>query len=86
MNEVIEYVNTNDLMSDACNIIDSAKSVAYQSVNITLVLRNWLLGKRIYEEELKGEDRAEYGMKIVKRLSEEFTRKYGNGFSKRTVY
>ena len=86
MNEVIEYVNTNDLTSDACNIIDSAKSVAYQSANIILVLRNWLLGKRIYEEELKGEDRAEYGMKIVKRLSEELTRKYGNGFSKRTVY
>ena len=34
-----------------------------------MVLRNWLLGKRISEEELRGEDRAEYGLEVVKRLS-----------------
>jgi len=54
--------------------------------NISLVLRNWLLGKRISEEELKGEDRAEYGLEVVKRLSDSLTEKYGKGFSKRTIY
>lgn len=86
MNDLIKYTNTNDIMDDACNIIESAQRVAIQSANISLVLRNWLLGKRISEEELKGEDRAEYGLEVVKRLSDSLTEKYGKGFSKRMIY
>ena len=86
MNDLIKYTNTNDIMDDVCNIIESAQRVAIQSANISLVLRNWLLGKRISEEELKGEDRAEYGLEVVKRLSDSLTEKYGKGFSKRTIY
>ena len=86
MNDLIKYTNTNDILADACNIIESAQRVAIQSANISLVIRNWLLGKRISEEELNGADRAEYGMEVIKRLSESLTKKYGKGFSKRTVY
>ncbi len=86
MNDLIEYTKTNDIMGDACNIIDSAQRVAIQSANISLVLRNWLLGKRISEEELNGKDRAEYGLEVVKKLSDSLTKKYGQGFSRRTVY
>ncbi len=31
-----------------------------------MVQRNWLLGKRIADEELQGEDRAEYGKGFAK--------------------
>ena len=86
MKDLIKYTNTNDIIDDVCNIIESAQRVAIQSANISLVLRNWLLGKRISEEELKGEDRAEYGLEVVKRLSDSLTEKYGKGFSKRTIY
>ena len=86
MNDLIEYTKTNDIMGDACNIIDSAQRVAIKSANISLVLRNWLLGKRISEEELNGKDRAEYGLEVVKKLSDSLTKKYGKGFSRRTVY
>ena len=40
MNELIKYTNTNDIMGDVCNIIESAQRVAIQSANISLVLRN----------------------------------------------
>lgn len=86
MNEIIKYRITNDLVQDAYGIIDDAQQVAFRSVNITLVLRNWLLGKRITEEVLKGKDRAEYGAEVVNKLSESLTLKYGKGFNKRTVY
>ena len=86
MNELIKYANTNSIMDDACSIIESAQRVAIHSVNISLILRNWLLGKRISEEELSGDNRAEYGMEVVKKLSDSLTKKYGSGFSKRTVY
>ena len=86
MNEVMKYINSDSIADDACSIIDSARRVAYKSVNVTLVLRNWLLGRRICEEELYGSDRAEYGAEVIKNLSEFLTSCYGKGFNKRTVY
>ena len=86
MDEIIKYNRTEDLYSDACQIIEEAQKVAYRSVNVVLVMRNWLIGKRISEEELKGADRAEYGAQLIERLSKVLTEKYGIGFTKRTLY
>ena len=86
MNELIEYKNTDNIVKDACKIIDSAQKVAYKAVNSTLVIRNWLLGKRICEEELKGENRADYGTEILKKLSKELKKEYGKGFELRNLY
>ena len=55
-------------------------------MNVALVQRNWLLGKRIVEEELTGEERAEYGEQVIKTLSKELTKRYGKGFTKRALY
>ncbi len=86
MNDLIKYSNTKNIVNDACLIIDSSQKTAYQSVNVILVLRNWLLGKRISEEILEGENRAEYGMEIIENLSNTLSEKYGKGFNKRSVY
>lgn len=51
MNEIIQYVNSNDIVNDACMIIDSTQKYAYRAVDTTLVIRNWFIGKRIAEEE-----------------------------------
>ena len=45
-----------------------------------------MIGYRIAEEELAGENRAEYGAKIIKKLSKELTQKYGKGFTKTNLY
>ena len=83
---VVKYQKTENVLEDVCSIIDSAKSYAYQSVNIALVQRNWLIGYRIAEEELKGKDRADYGFEVIKNLSKELTKKYGKGFNKTNLY
>lgn len=54
--------------------------------NTVLIQRNWLLGKRIYEEQLKGEDRAEYGKRVISELSKQLAKAYGRGFEPRTLY
>ena len=51
-----------------------------------MVQRNWLLGKRIADEELQGENRAEYGKEIIKRLADYLTDLYGKGFTKSNLY
>ena len=43
---------------------------AVRAVNMGLTLRNWLIGFYIVEFEQKGEDRAEYGDKLLLKLSQ----------------
>ena len=86
MNEIIEYVNSNNIVDDVCHIIDESKRFAYQTVDTTLVLRNWYIGKRISEEVLGGEDRAQYGEGIIYSLAGRLTDIYGKGYSKRILY
>ena len=75
------YIKSDDILKDMCGIIESSRKAAYQAVNTALVQRNWLIGYRISEEELQGEDRAEYGANIIKRLAKELTAEYGKGES-----
>ena len=74
------YKGGGDLLADAKAIIDAARSAAYRSVNVALVQRNWLLGKRISEEDLKGAARAEYGKQVIQKLASQLTAEYGKGF------
>lgn len=80
------FIKTNDIFKDVCGIIESSCEAAYRAVNTSLVQRNWLIGYRIAEEELKGEDRAEYGAAIIKELSEELTLEHGKGFDQSSLY
>ena len=66
--------------------IGYSRDYAFQSVNFALVERNWLIWYRIAEEELKGEDRANYGTEIIKKLSKELKEEYGKGFDSRNLY
>lgn len=85
-NELLKYVKTGSVFEDACNIIETAQKVAYSAVDLTLVHRNWLLGKRIADEELNGESRAEYGAEVIKKLSKNLNAQYGKGYTKTNLY
>lgn len=81
-----EISNTDDIFKDAQNIVEQTRNYAYQAVNIAMIQRNWLLGKRIADEELQGENRAEYGKEVINRLANHLTNLYGKGFSKSNLY
>lgn len=51
-----------------------------------LVQRNWLIGYRIAEEEFGGEERSEYGLKVIKEISKELTKRYGKGYDRSNLY
>ncbi len=74
---------SESLLNDVKHIIDSGRQQAYAAINNAMTMTYWKIGKRIVEEEQKGEIRAEYGEKVISRLSEYLTKEYGNGFSKR---
>src|SRR5260370_41903012 len=41
-----------------------------RAINTALTLRNWVMGAYIHEFELRGTDRAEYGERLLPRLSD----------------
>lgn len=52
------------------NIQTTLQQQAAHAVNLSLTSRNWLMGCYIVEFEQNGEDRAQYGAKLLKRLEE----------------
>lgn len=54
---------------------------AARSVDIALVVRNWLFGGYIVQYQQNGSDRAEYGSGLLKELSKVLSKKLGRGFS-----
>ena len=82
---VIDGQQETLLFQDACIIIDEAQAVAYRSVDITLIKRNWLLGLRIQHDVLK-DKRAEYGEQMIENLAKRLTLRYGKGFIKRNLH
>ena len=85
-NELISYKKSYDIFADAKLIIQESRKRAYKAADTTLVMQNWLLGKRIAEEVLLGEDRAKYGAGVIKSLAAKLTDEFGKGFTQNNLY
>ena len=79
------YAKTDNIIEDIRTIIQSARSGAYDALNAVIIRKNWLIGKRIVEEEQQGSDRAEYGAHIISELSKNLTSDLGSGYSARNL-
>jgi len=80
-----KYDNINDddaqFISDIKSIVYTAKQKAYQAADIYQVISNWIVGRRIVEQEQHGQERAQYGKHIVELASEALTAEFGKGYS-----
>ena len=83
--ELNKYDNINaddaQFISDIKAIVYTAKQKAYQAADIYQVVSNWLVGRRIVEQEQHGKERAQYGKHIVELASEALTAEFGKGYS-----
>ena len=68
------------VFGEVAGILDAARRSAARSVNAVMTAAYWLIGRYIVEFEQSGEDRAEYGTKLIRRLSEDLTHRFGRGF------
>ena len=80
------YFKSDNIVNDIQGIIEASQKSAYRTVDTILLKRNWLIGYRIAEEILLGEQRAEYGAEVIKKLSKELTANYGKGYTKTNLY
>lgn len=80
-----DIVNGN-LINDIKTIIEESKKLIFRNVNTIMLQTYWSIGRRIVEEEQKGNERAEYGSALLRGLSKELTKEYGKGFSKSNLF
>ena len=63
-----------------------AAAQASRAVNVSLTLRNWLIGSYIAEYELRGKDRAAYGEKLLDSLAAELSGLSVSNSNRRQLY
>ena len=77
--------NSTNVIADVKQIIELVREKTYSSVNTLMIQSNWMIGKRIVEEEQGGVARAEYGKSLLNNLAEELVPIYGNAYSVRRL-
>ena len=79
------YSINQDFLDDIKVIINTARQNAVRSVDFYRVQMYWNIGKRIFEEEQGGKERADYGTYLLKNLAIKIEPEYGSGFSVRQL-
>lgn len=79
-----EVTLQESLITDLRTLINEARNKVALIVNTEITLLYWHIGKRINEEVL-GNQRAEYGKQIVSTVSTQLTKEYGKGFELRNL-
>lgn len=68
------------------DIILSSRTNAVRSVDFCRVQMYWQMGKRIFQEEQEGKERADYGSYLIRNLAKEIQPEFGSGFAYRQLY
>ena len=74
-----------DFINEIKGIINTARANAVRSVYFCRVQMYWSIGKRIFEKEQQGKERAEYGKYLIRNLAKGIEPEYGSGFSTRQL-
>jgi predicted nuclease of restriction endonuclease-like (RecB) superfamily len=70
-----------NLVQNVVNLLETARANVLRSVNHTMVLTYFEIGKLIVEHEQNGKERATYGDAVLSELSQRLTKQFGKGFS-----
>ena len=65
---------------EVVELLNNARNKVKRTVDSIMTYTYYEVGRRIVEEEQKGEKRAEYGKQLVENLSKILTREFGKGF------
>lgn len=77
----MNHISLNDLSRKVVNLLIEARKHVIQTVNHTMVLTYFEIGRMIVEEEQNGRERAGYGTQLLTDLSQNLTKEFGKGFS-----
>lgn len=84
-NQPVSAESPGALFDRVAIILEQARGNVVRAVNTNMVRAYWLIGREIVMELQGGEERAEYGKRIVEDLSSRLTERYGKGYSGRNL-
>ena len=67
-------------------LLEESRRAAGRAVNSIITSVYWELGRRIVEEEQRGQRKANYGDQLVEQLALDLTARFGKGFSRTNVF
>jgi len=73
------------IFQQVVELLQNARQQVLRTVNSTMTITYFEIGRIIVEEEQNGKDRAEYGKQLLKGLSQQLTKEFGKGFSVRNL-
>ena len=85
MTELHSEKDYKNLIQDIGIILEQGRKQAYRTINNILVKTYWEVGEKIVKFEQKGNEKAEYGTKLLDDLAKDLKSKFGKGFSRRNV-
>ena len=68
------------LLQDIVRLLEDGRRLSGRAVNFVMTATYWEVGRRIVEHEQAGRRRAEYGQKLLIRLSGDLQKRFGKGF------
>lgn len=75
--------NFHQLINSINDVHKELQISTYRAINRALTIRNWLIGYYIVEYEQNGDDRAQYGVKLLENLAEKL--KHIKGIDERAL-
>ncbi|MBO9585501.1 MAG: DUF1016 family protein [Flavobacterium sp.] len=73
------------IFQQVAELLQNARQQVLRTINSTMTITYFEIGRIIVEEEQNGKDRAEYGKRLLKDLSQQLTKEFGKGFSIRNL-
>ena len=70
----------DEVLTNIVDLLERARRASVRAVSTIMATTYWKVGRQIVEGDQKGADRAEYGTRMVERLSVDLTAKFGRGF------
>ena len=81
----MDKLQNKNFLTGVISLLQTAKQQVVHSVNQTMVITYFEIGRMIVEEQQQGKDKAEYGKAILIELSSVLTKEFGRGFSLRNL-
>lgn len=76
---------SQEFLGDIRQIIEKGRQNAYVAASSITLVTYWNIGRRIVEEQQKGNIRAEYGAHLIEGLANKLTLEYGSSYNKRNL-
>jgi predicted nuclease of restriction endonuclease-like (RecB) superfamily len=82
--ETLGVLDVSTLVRDLGSMIDAARAQVAVAANVTLTTLYWQIGYRV-RTEILGEQRAEYGGRVVADVGRQLEARYGRGFGEKNL-